>query len=366
MPESEATNSHTRPSGALVFVSHDTRDAEIAEAFSKLLGSVSAGVLKSFRSSDKRGNQGIEYGVDWYPTIMEKLKNASDVVCLLTPHSTGRPWILYEAGVAKGQLDTPVHGLVLGMSLSEAGAGPFAQFQNCDDSEDAVTTLVMQLVARIPNAEPDRDVVIAQVKTFLATVQEVLTKQGHKEERPKKLDNSSVAKLFEEIKVMYQDLPGRIERRFDDEPRKNRKRHYMHPMRIHETLHQATLFEESQANPLLGVMIASSRYREEIPWLYDLVREAYIAEATGNRGQALELILSLEKSFDERAVHRLLDDYESKGVYMLVRELPEILHMISSVLKERSDSMGKSVRAAAGRNSSKNQPKGHGRVSSDD
>jgi len=32
---------------SLVFISHDTKDAEIAEAFSKLLSSVSAGVLKS-------------------------------------------------------------------------------------------------------------------------------------------------------------------------------------------------------------------------------------------------------------------------------------------------------------------------------
>ena len=50
-----------------VFISHDTRNAEIAEAFSKLLKSVSAGMLKSFRSSDNKGTQGIEFGIEWYP-----------------------------------------------------------------------------------------------------------------------------------------------------------------------------------------------------------------------------------------------------------------------------------------------------------
>ncbi len=40
---------------ALVFVSHDSRDADLAEAFANLLSDVSAGTLKSFRSSDKRG-----------------------------------------------------------------------------------------------------------------------------------------------------------------------------------------------------------------------------------------------------------------------------------------------------------------------
>ncbi len=57
----------------LVFISHDTKDAEIAELFSKLLSSVSAGVLKSFRSSDRKGTQGIEYGVEWFPEIINSL-----------------------------------------------------------------------------------------------------------------------------------------------------------------------------------------------------------------------------------------------------------------------------------------------------
>src|SRR3954469_11606553 len=99
----------------MIFISHDTRDADLAEALSKLLSSVSAGVLKSFRSSDRKGSQGIEYGVEWYPELMKKLESASDIVCLLTSRSLDRPWILYEAGVAKGKLDTPVYGIAVGI-----------------------------------------------------------------------------------------------------------------------------------------------------------------------------------------------------------------------------------------------------------
>ena len=87
----------------LVFISHDTRDAKLAETFSTLLKRVSAGVLKSFRTSDKKGNQGIEYGVEWYPEIIKNIQNASDVVCLLTKRSVNRPWILFEAGMAFGR-----------------------------------------------------------------------------------------------------------------------------------------------------------------------------------------------------------------------------------------------------------------------
>ena len=42
------------PATPLVFISHDSRDAQLAESFSALLRRVSAGMLKSFRSSDKK------------------------------------------------------------------------------------------------------------------------------------------------------------------------------------------------------------------------------------------------------------------------------------------------------------------------
>jgi hypothetical protein len=50
-------SSVSKSTNPLVFISHDTRDAELAEEFSSLLKSASAGGLKSFRSSDKKWTQ---------------------------------------------------------------------------------------------------------------------------------------------------------------------------------------------------------------------------------------------------------------------------------------------------------------------
>src|SRR5260370_41155153 len=74
----------------LVFISHDSRDADLAEAFGNLLTDASGGILKSFRSSDRKGTAGIEYGQEWYRAIMQKLDDATDVVALLTTHSVNR------------------------------------------------------------------------------------------------------------------------------------------------------------------------------------------------------------------------------------------------------------------------------------
>jgi hypothetical protein len=84
-PSSEAEALSSSVSGPQVFISHDTRDAELAEAFSKLLRSVSAGMIKSFRSSDKKGNEGIDFGDEWYKRLMAKLQTTSDVVCGVDP-----------------------------------------------------------------------------------------------------------------------------------------------------------------------------------------------------------------------------------------------------------------------------------------
>src|SRR5258706_5614451 len=147
-------------SSPLVFISHDARDAELAEAFSKLLKSDSAGMIKTFRSSDKRGTEGIDFGDEWYKRLMAKLQSTSDVVCLFTERSLDRPWILYEAGVAKGKLDTPVHGIALGVQLSRVTAGPFYQFQHLDGAPGAFAKVLFQLATTA--AAPDATIEVLQ------------------------------------------------------------------------------------------------------------------------------------------------------------------------------------------------------------
>ena len=61
-PVPEGLKKTTRP---LIFISHDHRDAKLAEAFANLLTDASGGFLKSFRSSDRKGGAGIEFGREW-------------------------------------------------------------------------------------------------------------------------------------------------------------------------------------------------------------------------------------------------------------------------------------------------------------
>lgn len=311
----------------LVFISHDTRDAELAEAFSNLLKSVSAGVLKSFRTSDRKGNQGIEYGVEWYPEIIKNIQGASDVVCLLTERSVNRPWILFEAGMAKGKLDTPILGVAIGVQLKDVSTGPFAQFQNCGDDEDSLTKLVFQLVDRIPNSEPDRDTIKFQVEKFKVKAQEIIEKLRNSEDNPSDnksdvnvhdIENSS-AKLFEEIKIMFQDLPSRIDKSSRNDGK--RRRRNINPKMMDELIHMSP-------SPRIGVKIALSLYKEKMPWIYDegmnLINKALSAKNhTVSRNILTEFEEILMISFRHPFMEEILIDNEED--YLLFKELPWII-----------------------------------------
>jgi hypothetical protein len=283
------------PARPLIFVSHDHRDARLAEAFSNLLTDASGGFLKSFRSSDRKGGAGIEFGAEWYTEIMGKISDATDVVALLTPNSIDRPWILYEAGVAKGKLDKPVFGFVVGVPFDQATTGPFAQFQNSADDEDSLTKLVLQLIKRNSDAEPREEAVRRVVNVFRDGIAKLTpAKPASKKAESPDVDANSVAKLFEEIKVMFRDLPDRVQGQLYESlgPRIRRRRR-MHPMMLMDLMHHSV---EEMGDRALGWLMVISNFRDEAPWLYEIGLEVYHALQQDDEPRIAKAIERLERT----------------------------------------------------------------------
>lgn len=348
-PKIEGSSARSSGGGApLIFISHDSRDADLAEAFSKLLSSVSAGVLKSFRSSDRRGTQGIEYGTEWFPELMGRLESASDVVCLLTRRSLDRPWILYEAGVAKGKLDTPVYGIALGIALSQASSGPFAQFQNSDDEEESLTKLVMQLLRRIPDSEPDPDAVSVQVRSFIDKAGEILKEvklPPTADEADPPLDSSSVAKLFEEVKVMFQDLPSRVERQLveDGGPHRRKRSRRVHPGMIERMTHA---FSSHPGDPI-GLLSLAGFLREYLPWISEILVECYRQVQAGDKS-SLGTVRRAMRTLRDDGMTDAMGGSDPEEMIVFGAELPMIVERMLDRI-EASDSLGVSPRDLAPR-----------------
>jgi len=322
-------DSKQKSGNPLIFISHDSRDAELAEAFSSLLSNVSMGMLESFRSSDRRGTEGIQYGDEWYKRLMSSLSEANDVVCLFTKRSLNRPWILFEAGVAKGTLSTPVYGLALGIPLEQVSTGPFYQFQNCQDDEDGLIGLVMQLIKKIPTAKPSQEAVGLQVKQFRTDVADILEKldqgrvEGDSEEEA--AETTSGAKLFEEIKVMVRDLPVNLEERIsEDRFGLRRKLDRVGPRLFNQLMRQESSKSSSQS---FGVLTVAALLREDAPWLYDLAMEVWMADLAGRHDKAVTLMHRLKKATRETIRHPVYREVfrSSRRSYMIAREFNHLM-----------------------------------------
>lgn len=312
---------------ALVFISHDSRDADLAEAFANLLSDVSAGTLKSFRSSDKKGSSGIEFGTEWYKAIMSQLGDATDVVALLTQRSIDRPWILYEAGVAKGKLDTNVLGVALGVPLEKVSTGPFGQFQNCGDDEDSLTKLVIQLLKRNPEASPREEAVRRQVQAFIENIKKLSAKG--KTTPPPATDDSSIAKLFEEVKAMVREIPERVDDRVRSVAKRGslRRMRRIHPLMFEDLLFHPALKEARQA-PAVAWLLFISVLREDLPWIYEIGLDLYHALRAGD-AKAIsearkELQAILEATTHGPFFHEIIRP-DNEEVFFMIRHLPELV-----------------------------------------
>lgn len=331
--ETDAKASATS-SSPLIFISHDTRDAKLAEAFSKLLKSVSAGMIKSFRSSDKSGTDGISYGDEWYTFIMERLAVTSDVVCLFTERSLERPWILYEAGVAKSKIDTKVMGLALGVPLSKVGSGPFYHFQNVDDSEDGLKKLVNQFARRYKGLELDADVVDERIKTFKKTVAELLEEMGTPED-DETSDVNSIARLAEDMKT----LPSRVAESLSEygDPIRRRRMRRFHPMMFEEMLHSGGM----PGDPV-GVLMAASMIRDDLPWLYELAMESYRALKSGSIPEMQREVQRLRKFSNSKRTMMLIEEFGLRDpeTHMMSREFPRALEhtLREAIARKKSNS----------------------------
>jgi hypothetical protein len=328
-----ASTAISAPAKALVFVSHDTRDADLAEAFAELVADVSVGTVKSFRSSDNKGTTGIEFGENWYTAILTKLGEATDVVALLTTNSIDRPWILYEAGIAAGKLNTRVMGIALGIPLTRATTGPFGQFQNSTDEEEPITKLMMQLLRRNPDASPREEAVRMQVRIFRDKVKKILETRGNPEDEENNTSNEqNIAKMFEEVKEMVRELPER----FDDSVGSLSRRGSMHRMRrfhprmFEEFMHHPML-RESKDGRAMAWLIFLSIIRDDIPWLYEPGMEFYRALLGGKRAQVenakKKLIAIAELTTRSEFFHDFLRGDDKEAFFML-RHLDEFMHRI--------------------------------------
>ena len=148
---------------------------------------------------------------------------------------------------------------------------------------------------------------------------------------------ASTAKLFEKIKVMFQDLPGRLERVvLGDRRSRRRGMHHIHPAMVDELL---MVVPRDKPRPGLVAMIATSFVQDELPWLYDMAVEVYCRSFVGDKEAetraAREFMRTWETTLHGPLPHVLELDREN---YVMTRELMSLMDRVGTVSTEEGAS----------------------------
>jgi len=136
-----------------IFISHTHADREIADALSAAIKSVFGDLLTTSYSTKKELDGGIKPGEEWFRWIVERVRSADIAVILLTPASTQKPWVLWEAGAVYGagiasseSSARKVRPLVFKLSGSQVPS-PFAGIQGVDgDDHSGIDTFLSDLI----------------------------------------------------------------------------------------------------------------------------------------------------------------------------------------------------------------------------
>ena len=134
-----------------------------------------------------------------------------------------------------------------------------------------------------------------QVKAFKEKITKALEKlmdpKAAKEKVP--VAEASVSKLFEEVKLMFQDLPSRIEHIMGTASSRMRRARRFHPMMIQE---MAEMISPDPENPA-GLLVIASVFRDDLPWIYELIVDVYHTIRTGDFGRAEQAYNALQKQW---------------------------------------------------------------------
>lgn len=153
-----------------VLVSHAHDEKALAGAWKTLLESTSSGAVETWFSSDSHPDGGIDIGTEWRSQLYERLAACDFVLAIQTPLSAGRPWIMWECGVASG-IDR-VRGIIpVVFSLGRGDlANPLKSYQvyQGEDEGDVRETCVR--LAEAAGLNPPGHIYDEPIRAYLETI----------------------------------------------------------------------------------------------------------------------------------------------------------------------------------------------------
>ncbi len=215
----------------------------------------------------------VSAGDRWAQVVAKELESSNFGIICVTPENLGSPWVLFEAGaLAKSMQGSKVIPLLFNLEFSDI-SGPLAQFQAKKFERDGLSEVVSSINQSCDTAVPEE-----RTKQLFTALWPELEKQLQiiPLEAPTAKHMRPQHEILEELVSGVRGLDARV-RDFESSaseqgPRSRRRRfREFHPMMMEEMAHMVS---EEGDDPISLLMFAGL-LREDFPWLYEVMIEAY-------------------------------------------------------------------------------------------
>lgn len=265
----------------------------------------------------------------WAQGIAGELETSNLGIICITPENLRSEWILFESGaLSKSMLDTKVIPLLFGLELSDL-SGPLSQFQAQKMEESGVMEIVKAINA-ISETKTSEQIVTQLVPALWPHLQEAVEKipvsePFEKHMRPHHEILEELVTCVRGVNTRMRELEPMLMDR--ESVSKRRRLSRTHPRMLEE---MNMIAMEEGSGPLHLLMLAGI-YREDFPWLSEVLTEAYREIRDENVENAEKIIHRLRRLMKYKYIMHSKKFFEHSGdsrhLVMMMKELPMILDM---------------------------------------
>ncbi len=277
----------------------------------------------------------ISAGDRWAQEVAKELESSNFGIICITPENLNSAWILFEAGaLAKSMQGAKVIPLLLGLEFSDI-SGPLSQFQAKKLGKAGLEEIVHSINQSATSPEPEdrwrrlfASLWSSDIEKKIAAIP--TQAPGEKRARPQH-------EILEELVTTVRGVEGRFAK-LDDSladsgyRSKRRRMRPFHPMMMDEMAHMVS---EEGDDPIAILMLASM-VRDELPWMYEVVIEAYREVRDGDPKAAQRAIERLRRMTKILGRGPFIEEFGgSKEAHMMMMELPRTLDHLLHRMESR-------------------------------
>jgi hypothetical protein len=270
----------------------------------------------------------ISAGDRWAQAIAGELEASNFGIICITPENLHSEWILFESGaLSKSMLDAKVIPLLYGLELSDL-SGPLSQFQAQKMEEIGVMEIVRS-INKVSGTKTSEQIVDQLVPALWPRLQETL--KGIPETEPSDKHMRPPHEILEELVTGVRGINTRIR---DLEPElldrehsyKRRRMRRIHPRMFDEL--SMMIREEGEGS--LQLLVLAGLIREDMPWLAEILVEAYREIRDGHPDFAEKTLSKFRRLLKNMMHSKIFFDFSggSKEAMMLIEDMPMILEMV--------------------------------------